>query len=675
MADLSAISDADLLALKQGAAPPPASPFGHLSDADILAAAQQHPAAGPSGDAATDIGRRIGTGAATAAAGFLSLPNTVAQGVDYLGNMATRGGNKDVDGKGWVQRGIESIPSGNGTDPLFPDFQTAKNMAFHTTGGTEYLPATWAGRRTQDVINGVMAGGPAALATAGPRAAMSSLPAIAGASATGGQAAEMFPNHPMAAALLGSIPGMALGQAAMNAPQRIGAMVGGGANAEPYGAFARLGLPTDLTGTTTGSPGLSYAEKFAARMPGSEGAVAEARSKLVDSWQSKMNDVANGLGTATTPQEAGASLQGAASNWLDQFKNQQAARWGLFKTLVPDSTPVPVPGFRSSLNDVLHDFGGADNLAKVLQPQLASSLKDALGKDLSGGAALPWQSVQSVRTALGEMLENPQPIEGMSKAAVKRLYGGLSDDMQSAATAAGPQAEAAFRQASDVTRTGHDILDNHVAPILNAASPEQAAQFALAQARQGGTRLQGVLTNLPSAAGDLRSYALRNAATSIESPTSMATALTGRKPIYSPEAQSALFGDPAVQQQVADLTATGNAMKPFEKDLANSPTATHQTRGLGRLLAAVELAKQGHELAGMPGAVAGGAAGLFAPNVMGRAAQATALNPYLAALYGKKIPYPAQQPSLMTRTLMAPALTPRIAAPAGVPATSANSGP
>ncbi len=683
MADISTLSDAELqsmLAAHTAAAPPVAMPPAGLQDVPdqqlqaMLAAS--HPVAGPSGNLLTDVGRRLGTGAANAIAGTLALPNLAAQGVDYVGGL--------VGAPAWAQKSLESIPDPSGRTmpggkplPAFPDFPTAQNLAFNSTGGTEYQPETWAGRRLQDVINGVMSGGPTMLATSGPKAALASLPAIAGGSATGGQAAETFPNHPIIGATLGSIPGVALGQAAMNVPQRIASLARGGTPTETYGAFARLGLPTDLSGTATGSPGLSYAEKFAGRMPGSEGPIASARSNLIGSWQDKMNEVADSVGKAATPQEAGTTLQSAATNWLDQFKNQSAARWGLFHTVVPGDHPVPVPGFKSSLNSVLQDFGGADNLAKVLQPQLASRLKEALGADLKGGGTLPWQSVQSTRTALGEMLESPHPIEGISKSAVKRLYAGLSDDMGAAATAAGPTAEKLFRQANDLTRTGHDILDNHIAPVLQAKTPEQATQFVMSQARQGGTRLGGILTHLPSAAGDVRSYALRNAAGATESPTALAAALSGRRPAYSPEAQTVLFGhDPAIQQQVSDLAASGRAMQPFEKDLANSPTATHQTRGLGRLIAAAELAREGHNIAGTPGAIAGGAAGILAPDIMGKLAQTVALNPYMAALMGKNIPLPAQAPSRLARTIMAPTLAhvvPPVQPAIEAPATSASS--
>lgn len=675
MSDLSSMSDADLQALYSGGAPtapaPQASPLTGMSDADLQAlhakaSAADHPVAGSTGSMLTDFPRQLGTGVANAAAGFLSLPNTVAQGIDKVGQI--------VGGQPWAQKTIEQIPGGNG-EPLFPDFQTAKNMAFKTTGGTEYQPETWLGRRTQDVINGVAAGGPAQLLTVGPRAAAESLPALIGGSATGGQAAETFPEHPMAAATLGAIPGMAVGNAAMNAPQRIGAMIGGGANTEPYGAFARLGLPTDLAGTTTGAALPTYAEKLAARMPGSEAAVAEARGNLTDAWQNKLNDVASGMGKAATPTEAGVSLQSATKDWLDNFKTQSSGLWNNYYGKVPPSTPYPVTNYEAALNKTLGQFPGAPQSGAILQPGTLKGLSDALGVDLkASGGTLPAETVHNMRTAIGEKLDNPTTIADTSQAALRQLYGGLTEDIKSGAASVSPDALTAFHRANGYTAAGHDLLDNQLGPILKAPTPEQATQYVMSQARLGGSRLGAVTFNLPGAAGDLRSYALQNAATNTQSPTSLATAITGRKPIYSPEAQQVLFGhDPAVQQNVSDLAATGNAMKPMEKDLNNSPTATHEARGLGRIYSAVELGKLGHEMAGVPGAVAGAGAGLFAPQLMGRVAQSTALSPWLAALYGKDIPMPAQNPSLMARAIMAPTLGPRSGAP-GVPATYTSSG-
>lgn len=631
-----------------------------------------HPVAGPSGDLLTDVGRRVGTGAANAIAGALSLPNLAAQGVDYVGGL--------VGAPAWAQKSLESIPDPSGRTmpsgaplPAFPNFATAKDLAFNSTGGTEYQPETWAGRRLQDVINGVMSATPTTALMSGPRAALAALPATAGAAATGGQAAETFPNHPMIAAMLGAIPGAAIGQGAMNAPQRIASMAGGGTPTEPYGAFARLGLPTDLAGTTTGSPGLSYAEKLAARMPGSEGAIADARDKLVGAWQDKLDNVASSMGSATTPTEAGASLQSGAKDWLNNFKQQSGTLWDNFYAKVPPDTPTSVPGYQGALSNVLGAYPGAPNTAQVLQPGTVGNLSKALGVDLAaGGGTLPMQAVKSMRTAIGEKLETPSTVADTSQAALRQLYGGLSQDLQGAAASVSPDALTAFHRANGFTAAGHDLLDNHLSPILTAASPEQATQYAMQQARLGGSRLGALTFAMPQAAGDLGSLALRNAATNTQSPTSLATAMLGRKPMYSPEAQNVLFPNAGTRADIADLATTGQAMQPFAKDLANSPTATRQTRDVGRIMAAMEMARTGHEFAGVPGMLAGAATGFLSPDLMGKAAQATALNPYMAALMGKNIPVPAQSPSNLARAIMAPTLGQK---PPVLPATFPNSTP
>lgn len=635
-----------------------ALPPGFLLDQDAGALPQGfmvdpgHASAGPSGNWWLDQARNLGSAAVDAGSALISP----------LVNVA--------NSPAW-KKTAETIPSVTGK-PLPATPEQARDNAYNTLGLTEYEPQTETGRMYRSGMT-------TALATALTGQPEAALPAFGGGMTAKG-AADLFPDHPEIAAAAGFIPGAMAGQAAMNVPQRLGAaLTGTGTVSEPYGAFQRQGLPTNLAGTATGEAGPVWAEKFAARMPGSESAIAHARGNLVDAWQNRFDQIASRVGSASTAQEAGASLQGEAQNWLQNFKAQSNQAWNAFRSLMPPQTQIDVSNFKQALDGVLSDYGGADNLAKVLQPQLAANLKAALGADLKGGNTLPWQAVQSTRTALGEMLENAQPIEGASKAAVKRLYGALSDDMASGAAQAGPKAQQVFHLASQLTRTGHDILDNYVAPVLQAKSPEDAAGWALQQARRGGTRVAGVVQNLPGASGDLASYALRSAAGNGESPspTALATALTGRKPVLSPEATQALFSNPQDAADIADMATTGRAMQPFEKDLANSPTATHAARGVGRLVTALEMSKEGGEMAGMPGRVAGFGVGFMAPNIAGRLAQATALNPYLAALYGRNIPMPAPaiNAPLMARALMARGVQPQIPQPGVplVPATSANS--
>ena len=620
-----------------------------------------HPVAGPSGSLLTDAGRFAATAGTNALAMPLALPNTVAQGVDWLaGKVGLHPG---------AQEALGSIPDPSKPSlPLFPDYPTAREMAFQTTGATEYQPQTWLGRRGMDAATAAasfpMGGG------------IKSIPALAGGGATGGAAAEAFPNHPLIAAMLGFVPGAAAGQMAVEAPSRLATALVGGVPNETYGAFDRLGLPTNLSGTTTGSPGLTYAEKFAARMPGSEGTMSAARNDLVSAWQDKLNQTADSLGTATTPQEAGASLQGAANDWVTNFKGLTGQMWDRFHNMVPAQTPVDVSGYKGALDNVLGNYAGAPATGSVIQPGTVKALSDALGVDLKNGngTTLPWESVKAIRTAIGEKLESPSIISDTSQAALKQLYGGLTDDMKAGAANVSPKALQAFNDANAATKTGHDFIDDHLSGVLKATNPEQAAQYALSQARMGGSRLQALSANLGAGAmGDLGSYALRNSATNNESPTALATALTGRKPIYSPEAQSVLFPGAPTQGTIADLAKTGSAMMPVEKDLNNSPTATHAARGMGRLYAAIELAKEGHEMAGVPGALGGAALGFGAPDILGKVAQWTALNPAAARMAGTELPFQLTEPSRLARAMIAPGIANATPYPPLAPATSASS--
>jgi hypothetical protein len=608
---------------------------------DPWAVVAQHPVSGPSGSLVTDAGRFIGTAGANALGGLLSFPHLPAMGIDWVG------------GKLGYEPGAEAALSSmrdptDATKPAFPDFQTSRDAVFNMTGGTEYQPETWLGRRAMDAAS-------AGMMTVGNPSA---IPAAMGQGFTGGAAAEMFPEHPFMASFIAGVPGGMLANAAANTAQRVGAAAVNAKPSEPYGAFTRQNLPTDLSGTVTENPGLLWAEKYGSRMPGAETTFKSARGDLLDAWQGRLGQIADTMGTAATPSEVGKVLQSDATGWLTNFKNTTGQLWNDFRAKVPPTTATPVTNYEQTLSDLLGKYPGASESGKVLQPGTLRSLSDALGVDLQGGTSLPWESVQNMRTAIGEKLQNPQTIADTSQAALKRLYGALTDDMKNGAGSVSPEALTAFHKANAITAAGHDLLENYLNPVLKAPSPESAAQWAMSQARLGGDRLGALTWNLPNAAGELGSYALRNAATNTESPTSFSTAMTGRKPIYSPEAQRVLFPDTKTQADIADMAASGRAMMPVEKDLANSPTATHEARGLGRLMTAIEMGRTGGEIAGTPGRIAGFGAGLMAPNLAGRAAQMAVMNPLFntARFYGREMPLDLMLPSLRNRLLTAAAI-------------------
>lgn len=635
----------------------------------------------PTGKLATDAPRAAATVADNVMSGLWGLPNLLASGADAVMKALAPQSEPRLREK------LESIPNpGRPGVPMFPSAEVIRGTVPNEMGLPVLTPESWAGRRAMDAATGTVG----ALATGGA-GNLRSLASIIGGSMSGGAAAEAFPNHPLAASMLGFIPGAWAANTIGNNAMRVGQTLRGGPHTEPYAAFERLGLPTELGGTTAGTPMLAAAERIGARMPGGEGPIGAARDRLVGAWQNKLTDVADTLGSAATPAELGISLQSAARDWLKTARTNTGDLWNDFRAKVPTDTPTKLSSFSATLDDIAREFPDAPNLAGILQPQLAVRMRGAFDRDtapppaptaratelvdaagypvmvgptpaemaaytdaLKKSGTLPWQTTQNIRTRLGEMLENAETIEGLPLSAVKKLYGALTTDMEAGAASVSPEAVAAFHRASAATRGMHDLLDNHIGGVLNAASPEKAAQYAMQEARLGGSRLGALTFNLPGAAGDLGSFALRSTAGNADNPSpgALAGALLGRRPALSQESMNVLFPDPKTRAMVGDLATTGSKIAPFEAPVVSRRPEPHSGGGLPRLIAAAELGQAGHEMFGLPGRLGGITLGLASPEAVGKLAQMIALNPRLASYAARKMPVTLESPGILEKFLL-----------------------
>jgi hypothetical protein len=543
----------------------------------------QHPAAGPSGDLTTDIPRRLATAGIDAIAGLGSTPRAIAQGVDWLGSKV----GLDVG----ADPALASLKRSTG-EQSFPDFQTLRERGFADTGATEYVPQTTPGKMVQAGLTAV----PSVLLGGGVRAA---LPAFAGG-ATGELGSELWPDHPFLGRLLGFVLGSHTAAAVGNAASRTVANATGiGGPTTPIGqAYQRQGItPTTSVDDAT------------------------------NAWQTAAETAAQKLGPGATQQETGAALQGAVNQWKSDWQANANTKWDAFRTQVPSDTQIPVSGFQKALTGVNQDYGGAANLAKTLQPSLGTTIQDALTKDISPTGTLPWQAVQATRTRLGQLMQSSDPDVAT---VAKRLYGGLSDDMQNGALAAGSNAAQAFKEASDYTWAGHRLLDDHLNPILRASTPEQAAQYALATARQGGTRLQAIGVAAPDQPTALGAGIVRQAAD--VGPDMLAKRMNA----LSPEARTQLFGGPGVGTPAGDL---GDLVDIAAKQRQIQQTATPPrfSSDAGRFVTAMEAGRAGHEIAGTPGRIAGLAAGYLAAPALPYLERQVAANRLMSGVYGPRV--------------------------------------
>ena len=95
-------------------------------------------------------------------------------------------------------------------------------------------------------------------------------------------------------------------------------------------------------------------------------------------------------------------------------------------------------------------------------------------------------------------------------------------------------------------------------------------------------------------------------------------------------------------------------MMAVEKDLANSPTATHMQQSMwSRMMAAGEMGKLGADIGGTPGRVIGAGVGFMAPHLLqGQASGFLAYNRLMSRLYGQNLPLSLSQPGLVNRMMI-----------------------
>lgn len=608
--------------------------------------ALNHPVAGPTGDWTADIPVRLGSAGTNFLAQAASIPRGLAQGVDWVGQKA--GVNIGAD------QALASVaPLGV---QLFPDAQSAKDRAYAMTGATEYVPATMGGRMVQAALEsapyGVIGG------------AKAFIPNMVGA-ATGEGAAEMVPNHPAIARLVGYVAGAKAAAGVGNSVAKIaGTVTGMAPTTQLYQDYVNEGVPTNLAGDVTQNRGLQMAQSMAARLPGGADAMAKEAGAARTAWEDAVERNAAKLGPSTTMQEAGESLQNSAQSWLSQWKADSNSNWQDFRTKVPPDTPIRVGNFDQAIQGINQNFGSASNLAKALKPGLGEKLEEALRADISPNGTLPWQAVQAARTRIGEMLESGQPVGDTQQAAIKQLYRGLTNDMQAGAAATSPEAARAFNKATGYTAFGHNLIEDHLGKVLNAKSPEDAATYALAQAKRGGTRLAALNSpvTLPGrAAEDLGAATLRKAAE--EGPAKFAARVNQ----LAPEAQDQLFG--SNHEGVDRILNIARSMGSSQRLMGNnSGTASHEAAGVNRAISAVELGRAGHEMAGPWGRAAGMALGAFSPELVGKSAAAIGANPLLSRIYSTDFTPFAAPNVLSPNALIQLTMPDRRTLPGGVPA-------
>lgn len=242
---------------------------------------------------------------------------------------------------------------------------------------------------------------------------------------------------------------------------------------------------------------------------------------------------------------------------------------------------------------------------------------------------LPFDAVKKTRTLVGNEIADNSLLSDVPRSKWNPLYAALSEDMQRAANAAGPQAENALNRANQFTRAGNERLER-IAPIVNRDSPEGSFRALESTLKDNNSTFQAVKKSLPAdARGSFAGTIIERLGKAAPgqqdadgSRWSPETFLTNWNRI-GPEAQRELLSGIPNANQVKDLVdsvARGASMMRDNSRMWANPSGTGANVAARTVLGAVSAGGAG-AAAGLvnPMVPIGAAAGLGGVNLAARA--------------------------------------------------------
>ncbi|TQX87149.1 MULTISPECIES: hypothetical protein [unclassified Rhizobium] len=219
------------------------------------------------------------------------------------------------------------------------------------------------------------------------------------------------------------------------------------------------------------------------------------------------NQTVDGLTPQTlSRQELGDALKTQAQVAKDASAARGDELYGRVGTLAGDApaTGNNVEEFLTKLESQRAGLGQSAALNKGPAFEQALAQARAIHGDISGGNAT-FSTLKDARTSIGALANDPST-DAVLKGHANDLYAALTADMSDTAAGAGDDALVAWKKANNRfrrTMTPDSVFNPKTAidPIIKAKTPEQAADWVLAQANKGGTRLQAVRRQVENSDG------------------------------------------------------------------------------------------------------------------------------------------------------------------------------
>jgi len=336
-----------------------------------------------------------------------------------------------------------------------------------------------------------------------------------GLSAGGAREMGASPGAQLAAGLIGGITPAAAIDSVPTLIRKI--MLGGAAPqdvAENINTFKSAGASPSV-GQATEARVPRWIESTLSRLPGGAGVMANRSEQQAASIGERVEDIASSLAGRTEPTTTGMKIEkGITENFIPKSKQTQKTLYEKLDSYIPAEDEILATNTLSTLQNLDSSIPGAPSVSQALGNKSISAIKKAFEDDMGIDAGdvnsyfttnsktatkgtMPYDSIKRIRTKIGEQLSDFQLTSDIPRSQLKRLYAGLTQDMEAAAKAAGPEAYAAFKRANKYTSSLHDRIDLLQSVVDKSGGPEKVFQAAISGTREGATTFKSVMKALP----------------------------------------------------------------------------------------------------------------------------------------------------------------------------------
>lgn len=410
------------------------------------------------------------------------------------------------------------------------------------------------------------------------------------------------------------------------------------------------GVDSPTLGLASGNKLVGGVENLLDSTPGAIGTMQRSRAGALAGMQDKVNEAATLAAPVRGPAEAGAAIQSGLLGFGEQGRDTQRRLETNLYNRIPADQPTTVGNTQGRLAALNPDTSGAPEFLGTVSTPLINRMGAGLAADTADTGTIPFSALRQARTAIGPKTQasGPQLTGEPTSGQWKSIYGGMSEDLRTAAQQTGPEAAAALQRLNDYTRA-LKAREQVVQPFADRPAPEDAYN---ALVRAAPSTVSTTMKTLPPEAratvagtvaeglGAARAGAQNDTGT-VFSPE---TYLTNWNKL-GPERQRALLSDnamsPDVRGNLADVAKATAMMRDNSRMWANpsGTGANAAARGLlGGLIGTGAGAGLGVLNPAVPLSIGGGmlaarmvAEGTTSPSIVRAVARQTNIDPVILA--------------------------------------------